>query len=115
MKILLRKTYYWKDRDPEVVISTYTNLKDLLVGWSEFKSERKSLVSSGSVTSITVRAINPVKAVPRPEKVQNGVWCPYCGCLSNFIPHDYDTGTVVCDECGISSNDYYVRKYNRRF
>lgn len=38
-------------------------------------------------------------------------WCPYCNQWRVFLYNDY-IGVNKCNICGISDQDFYVRKYN---
>lgn len=61
----------------------------------------------------------------RPKKVQqitipkgiklksNETWCPYCA-KRVYFKKDKKLGLKRCTLCGISENDYYVKKANKR-
>lgn len=40
------------------------------------------------------------------------LWCPYCGEWRKFKDNGIK-GIIVCDWCGISDNDFYIKKFNR--
>lgn len=39
-------------------------------------------------------------------------WCPYCNQWRVFLYNDY-TGVNQCNICGISDQDFYIKKYNK--
>jgi ribosomal protein L37AE/L43A len=39
-------------------------------------------------------------------------WCPYCGKATHFREDSY-TGVKRCELCGISNQDFYVKKVNK--
>jgi len=49
-----------------------------------------------------------------PEDVKpsgkNMLWCPYCRDWRKFVSAPY--GLKICEICGISTRDFYVRKFN---
>lgn len=53
-----------------------------------------------------------VKKPPADFKVRgSNYWCPYCEEVRRF-KRDKDKKVKVCGWCGISENNYYVKKYN---
>lgn len=43
------------------------------------------------------------------------LWCPYCGAWTVFSI-DNETGAETCTAmCGVSTNDFYTRKFNKLF
>lgn len=84
----------------------------------------EELDSSNVLTYLTVRlkdkglkahlvhthAEGPPKDVKSPNK--NMLWCPYCRDWRKFVSSRYDSDTKVCKICGISTRDFYVRKFN---
>lgn len=44
---------------------------------------------------------------------RNMLWCPYCRDWRKFVSSRYDSGTKICEICGISTRDFYVRKFNQ--
>lgn len=59
------------------------------------------------------RDINPDKTKPKQKKSDKRLvyWCPYCGEWEFFIDKDAN-GYLHCRLCGVSTNDYDVKKYN---
>lgn len=43
---------------------------------------------------------------------KNMLWCPYCRDWRKFVPSEYGPDLKVCEICGISTRDFYVRKFN---
>jgi len=55
--------------------------------------------------------------IPPPEgykPAKGAAWCPYCGEEKTFVYDSY-LSAVRCEGCGISTEDFYVRKYNGFF
>ena len=44
---------------------------------------------------------------------RNEYWCPYCSTKAIFVKNK-KLGVRQCPFCGISENDYFVKKVNRR-
>jgi DNA-directed RNA polymerase subunit RPC12/RpoP len=44
---------------------------------------------------------------------KNESWCPYCS-TKVILKKDKRFGVRLCPICGISENDYFVKKVNRR-
>jgi len=47
----------------------------------------------------------------KPSPKTRTAWCPYCGATKEFV-HDAALDTCRCSGCGISTEDFYVRKHN---
>ena len=43
---------------------------------------------------------------------KNKLWCPYCRDWRKFVSVQYDSNLKICEICGISTRDFYVRKFN---
>ena len=43
---------------------------------------------------------------------KNMLWCPYCRDWRKFISSQYSHDRKICEICGISTRDFYVRKCN---
>lgn len=60
--------------------------------------------------------VNCTKASPPPDKVHlpkaGNLWCPYCTDYRRFKLDTY-LNIYRCEICGISTQDFYVHKYNR--
>jgi len=55
-------------------------------------------------------AEDPPKDAKPPRK--NMLWCPYCRDWRKFVSAQYDSSLKICEICGISTRDFYVRKFN---
>lgn len=58
-----------------------------------------------------------IRSFPTPPQDASGEderfpWCPYCRHYQPFELSPVDPTIRLCEVCGISSGDYYVRKYN---
>lgn len=73
--------------------------------------------------SLMIEAINNMGLTPHvyelhtpsatTEKIPRGqLWCPYCQSVHKFKKGEF--GADVCPICGISSDDFYTRKYNNK-
>jgi predicted RNA-binding Zn-ribbon protein involved in translation (DUF1610 family) len=47
----------------------------------------------------------------KPSPKTHTAWCPYCGAAKEFV-HDAALDTCRCSGCGISTEDFYVRRHN---
>lgn len=43
---------------------------------------------------------------------KNMLWCPYCRDWRKFVSSRYGHDPKICEICGISTRDFYVRKFN---
>lgn len=43
---------------------------------------------------------------------KNMLWCPYCRDWRKFVSSQYSQDRKICEICGISTRDFYVRKFN---
>lgn len=59
---------------------------------------------------VHTRAEDPPKDAKPPRK--NMLWCPYCRDWRKFVSAQYDSSLKICEICGISTRDFYVRKFN---
>ena len=59
---------------------------------------------------VHTRAEDPPKDAKPPRK--NMLWCPYCRDWRKFISSWYGPDLKICEICGISTRDFYVRKFN---
>jgi hypothetical protein len=67
--------------------------------------------------NVTVELISATTAFKPPEgykKPRNHMWCPYCR-KSRLFPFDEYRGVKRCIICGITENDFYIKKYNGVF
>lgn len=55
-------------------------------------------------------AKGPPEDVKPPRK--NTLWCPYCRDWRKFVSSQYSHDRKICEVCGISTRDFYVRKFN---
>jgi len=56
------------------------------------------------------RAEGPPKDTKPPGK--NMLWCPYCRNWRKFVSSWYGSDRKICEICGMSTRDFYVRKFN---
>ncbi len=85
----------------------FSSSVDLEEGWNKLK------VKSG----VQLYAVNCSKPTPPPGEyvaIKGTHWCPYCADTRHF---DYSSSTESehCNVCGISENDYYVRRFNNHY
>ena len=59
---------------------------------------------------VHTRAKGPPKDAKPPRK--NMLWCPYCRNWRRFVSSKYGPDRKVCEICGISTRDFYIRKFN---
>lgn len=73
--------------------------------------------------SLMIEAINSMGLTPHVHKVttpdatenkipRGQLWCPYCKTTHKYKRGEF--GADVCPICGISSDDFYTRKYNNK-
>lgn len=55
-------------------------------------------------------AEDPPKDAKPPRK--DRLWCPYCRDWRKFVSSRYGPDLKICEICGISTRDFYVRKFN---
>ena len=79
------------------------------------KELRQKLVEKYEGKHITVDLISASQAFATRSKPEKGhLWCPYC--VKHRISVDNTRlGTEECVVCGITSNDFWVKKYNGIF
>lgn len=68
---------------------------------------------SGQITFADIENAD-CKINPKPKWLiisQRKLWCPYCNWVKSFKKDKY-LGVKKCEACGITINDYYVKKYN---
>ena len=54
---------------------------------------------------------NPIEPEEEPKKLRGKHYCPYCGQVNKFKQGEF--GSRVCPVCGISEQDFYIKKYNK--
>ena len=84
----------------------------------------EELDSSNVVTYLVVRlkykglkahlVHNRAEGPPKDAKPsrKNMLWCPYCRDWRKFVSSQYDSSLKICEICGISTKDFYVRNFN---
>lgn len=70
----------------------------------------KQLVSKLEEKGLHPHLVHSKPAPPSSEKVHGRMWCPYCRRWRKFAADQ--TGYTVCEVCGVSDMDYYIRRYN---
>lgn len=73
----------------------------------------KQLVSKLGEKGLHPHLVHSKPAPPSSEKVPNRLWCPYCREWRDF--DENQARYTVCEVCGISDKDYYIRRYNHLF
>lgn len=71
----------------------------------------KQLVSKLEEKGLHPHLVHTKPAPPSSEKVRGRLWCPYCREWRKFNANQ--AGYAVCEVCGTSNMDYYIRRYNR--
>ena len=69
-------------------------------------------IGKNVIVDIISRSVAFKPKGPKPHK--SWYWCPYCNKWRVFSYDDY-LGVNRCSVCGISDQDFYVRKYNNLF
>lgn len=69
--------------------------------------------------SVKVYLFSRCKAYAPPEDFirrpySDHLWCPYCNKM-RFFSRDYNLDVKRCEICTISTNDFYVKRYNGIF
>lgn len=59
---------------------------------------------------VHTHAEDPPKDAKPPRK--DRLWCPYCRDWRRFVSSRYGPDRKICEICGISTRDFYVRKFN---
>lgn len=70
----------------------------------------KQLVSKLGEKGLHPHLVHPKPEPPNSKKVPGRLWCPYCREWRKF--GENQIGYTVCEVCGISNRDYYIRRYN---
>ena len=68
---------------------------------------------AGQITLADMLEVNS-KYKPKPAWVivpRGYVWCPYCNWVYKLNKDSY-LGVEKCSNCGISTKDYFVKKFN---
>jgi hypothetical protein len=74
------------------------------------KAMKQQLLHKGNIVEILSRKI--AFAPPKGAKLKRHEWwCPYC-CKPRVFVEDSISGYKKCCICGISTADFYVKKYN---
>lgn len=90
-------------RENETVKDTYLRVKDYYLALKE------------KYPQYTVEIISRKIAVPPKHKPKRGYYyCPYC-IKDRLFQYDSETKYSHCPICGISDEDFYVKKYNGLF
>ena len=97
-----RKDLTVETKGQETPQKTYRRAKKLVEKIKEQVGKRATV----DLISKTV-AFKPKGVKPR----RSWYWCPYCNQWRVFLYNDY-IGVNKCNICGISDQDFYVRKYN---
>ena len=97
-----RKDLTVETKGQETPQKTYRRAKKLVEKIKEQVGKRATV----DLISKTV-AFKPKGVKPR----RSWYWCPYCHQWRVFLYNDY-IGVNKCNICGISDQDFYVRKYN---
>lgn len=71
----------------------------------------KAVEDMGYVASVYI--IDEPEAPPYGQYIHpKGLWCPYCKTVHIFKKGEF--GNSICPICGVSSEDFYTRKYNNK-
>jgi hypothetical protein len=97
-----RKDIFLKTKDEETPQDTYRRVKT-------FVNKVKEQVGNRATVDLISRTVAFKPKGQRPHK--SWYWCPYCNQWRVFLYDEYFDRNC-CNICGISDNDFYVKKYN---
>ena len=105
-------------------IRTYTQRKDVIFKphegetdlqcYQRAKAQRDKLIEKYKGQAITIELISRAMSFKKPVNFQTPkghMWCPYCIKARIFV-EDGRLGIDRCSVCGISDQNYYVKKEN---
>jgi hypothetical protein len=100
-----------KERD----VTSFKNEKEADDFYAKVQEDfvNDKLVEIYKVSAKTPIPVNLEIVKPKQKKVDKNhplLWCPYCGNWRNFKLDS--NANLACRVCGISTNDFYVKKYN---
>lgn len=82
--------------------------------YSRCKAFKKALLLKKPDYTVEIISRNIAFAPPKELQLKRKEWwCPYCCKPRRFHDDDY-LGVRRCDICGISDQDYWVKRYNVR-
>lgn len=99
-----RRDFIFKRRDDETDLQCYQRAK----------AEMNKLKEKYTGQSVTVELISRNQAFKPPVNYKNPkghLWCPYCIKPRVFV-HDEYRDIDKCCVCGMSTMDFYIKKYN---
>jgi len=97
------------DKSGEKRTHLFTDPQELKYFWKDLKK-------SVDKKNTAIYAVDRKKATPPPKNTYrdsiDNLWCPYCKDDRVFVRNEA-LDTDQCFICGVSTNEYFVRKYNQ--
>lgn len=100
-----RRDFMFNSLEGETVVDTYRRIKE------QAAKLREKLGPSYTVDIISrSKAFKPQESAKKTGRGQ--LWCPYCIKYRYFVEDTY-LGVNRCHICGISDQDFWVRRHNK--